>query len=70
MTTVSDLNENTELVTLTSSQEQVLLNDIDNSANHSHLLNDGLDDIFRTYDLLSAKKKITSEGKCLIKEPQ
>jgi hypothetical protein len=37
MTTVSDLNENTELVTLTSSQEQVLLNDIDNSANPSHL---------------------------------
>ena len=52
MTTVSDLNENTELVTLTSSREQVLLNDIDNSANPSHLLNDGLDDIFRTYDLL------------------
>ena len=51
MTTVSDLNENTEL---TSSQGQVLLNDIDNSANPSHLLNVGLDDIFRTYDLLPA----------------
>jgi hypothetical protein len=28
MTTVSDLNENTELVTQTSYQEQVLLNDL------------------------------------------